>query len=98
MSPLALRNSLQALVLLATVLGSAPPAQGQRGAEGGLPWRSLYQLEHPQHRLAHWYASESLHQFRQESNLLSMKRIEGRRGSRSPRRPTSATWCGTSPP
>jgi len=53
---------LLALVLgisLATSEGHAQPPYGQRGWP---PPSEHYRLEHPQHRLAYWYANESMRQ------------------------------------
>ncbi|NBB93796.1 MAG: hypothetical protein GVY32_11585 [Gammaproteobacteria bacterium] len=65
---------LLAFCLLAAGALAPPPAMAQihppSGAEQSWPLPRFYQREHPQHRLAYWYANESMGQAREARDML----------------------------
>lgn len=55
----ALTIMIASALLAALAHGAAPPPHQYQGPE---PYPRYYQREHPQHRLAYWYAGESTRQ------------------------------------
>lgn len=55
------------LALVGAATGEARPPGGERGWP---PSSEHYRLEHPQHRLAYWYANESMDQARQAREMV----------------------------
>ena len=72
----AVRSSLAWLVLIQALMLMADPAPAQTGQRPAPPVAGPdrhyrhYQHEHPQHRLAHWYAGESMRQNEEARGMM----------------------------
>jgi len=65
-------GALLATLWLVPALASPALAQFGGGSAADAPWppRHLFELEHPRHRLAYWYANESMRQAQQAREMI----------------------------
>jgi len=62
--------ALVAAMLIGVLGASAGHAQPSRGDANWPPPTAHYRLEHPQHRLAYWYANESMRQSQKAREMV----------------------------
>jgi hypothetical protein len=61
---------LQVALMLCLLAASGAHAAPPRGQPAWPPSNQYFRLEHPQHRLAYWYANESMHQAQEAREMV----------------------------